>query len=212
MKDQTILGGVVAEDLLEELEGDELTESINNGGGVSEEGPVKKGLIGRVLSGKKKLIIILLSFLLLLGGIGAGVFFFLFGGKTKEVPEQPVAENVVTEESIQAALKDQNKAIFEDIVQLEPFEQILLKQDSNMHYISMGIALEMIDPGFRRQVYTMEPRIRKIIESQMRQMSWVDLRSPHGKLKLKFALLDRINQIFPKVAIRQIYFTNFIMQ
>ena len=81
-----------------------------------------------------------------------------------------------------------------------------------MHYISMGIALEMIDPGVRRQVYTMEPRIRKIIESQMRQMSWVDLRSPHGKLKLKFALLDRINQIFPKVAIRQIYFTNFIMQ
>lgn len=83
MKDQTILGGVVAEDLLEELEGDELTESINNGGGVSEEGPVKKGLIGRVLSGKKKLIIILLSFLLLLGGIGAGVFFFYLAVRQK---------------------------------------------------------------------------------------------------------------------------------
>ncbi len=202
----------MAEDLLEEIESDELTESINDGGGISDEKSVKKGFIGRLLSGKKKLIIILLLLLLLLGGMGAGVFFFLFSGKEKEIPEQPVAKDVVTEESIQAALKDQSKAIFEDIVQLEPFEQIFLKQDSNMHYISLGIALEMMEPGFRRQVYTMEPRIRKIIESQMRQMRWMELRSPQGKLKLKFALLNRINQIFPKVAIRHIYFTNFIMQ
>lgn len=210
--DQTILGGTVAEDLLEEIEGDELTGSIDDDGGDSDEKPVKKGFIGRLPSGKKKLIIILLLFLLFLGGIGAGVIFFLSDGKEEDVPEQPVAENIVTEESIQAALENQSKAIFEDIVQLEPFERIFLKQDSNMHYISLGIALEMMDPGLRRQVYTMEPRIRKIIESQMRQMRWMELRSPQGKLKLKFALLNRINQIFPKVAIRHIYFTNFIMQ
>jgi len=202
----------VAEDLLEKIEGDELTESINNDGGDLDEAPVKKGFIGKLLSGKKKLIIILLLFLLLLGGIGTGVFFFLFSDKEEEIHEQPVGEDVVTEESIQAALEDQGKAIFEDIVQLEPFEQIFLKQDSNMPYISLGIALEMMEPGFRRQVYTMEPRIRKIIETQVRQMRWMELRSPKGKLKLKFALLNRINQIFPKVAIRHIYFTNFIMQ
>lgn len=202
----------MAENLLEEIESNELTESINHGGGVPDEKPVKNGFIGRLLSGKKKLIIILLLLLLLLGGMGAGVFFFLFGGKKEEIPQPLVSEDAVTEESIQAALKDQSKAIFEDIVQLEPFEQIFLKQDSNMHYISLGMALEMMEPGFRRQVYTMEPRIRKIIESQMRQMRWMELRTPQGKLKLKFALLNRINQIFPKVAIRHIYFTNFIMQ
>lgn len=193
----------MAEDLLEEIEGD---------GGASGGKPVKKGFMGRLLSGKKKLIIILLLFTLLLGGIGAGVFFFMFAGKEEDLAEQPIAEDVVTEESIQAALEDQSKVIFEDIVQLEPFEQIFLKQNSKMQYISLGIALEMIDPGFRRQLYTMEPRIRKIIESQMRQMEWMELRNPQGKLKLKFALINRINQIFPKVAIRHIYFTNFIMQ
>lgn len=202
----------MAEDLLEEIEGDELTESIDHRGGDSDEKPVKKGFIGRLPAGKKKLIIILLLFFFFLGGIGAGVFFFLFGGKEEALPEQPVAEDVVTQESIQAALKNQNKAIFEDIVQLEPFERIFLKQNSNMQYISLGIALEMMEPGLRRQVYTMEPRIRKIVESQMRQMTWMELRSPQGKLKLKFALLNRINQIFPKVAIRHIYFTNFLMQ
>jgi len=212
MNDQTILGGIVAEDLMEEIEGDELIESIDHGGGDSDEKPVKKGFIGRLLSGKKKLIVILLLFLLFGGGIGAGVFFFLFGGEEEGVPEQPVAEDVVTEESIQAALENQNKAIFEDIVQLEPFERIFLKQNSSMQYISLGIALEMMEPGLRRQVYTMEPRIRKIIESQMRQMRWMELRSSQGKLKLKFTLLNRINQIFPKVAIRHIYFTNFLMQ
>ena len=202
----------MAEDLLEKIEGDKLAESINDGGGDLNGDAVKNGFIGKLLSGEKKLIIILICFLLLLGGIGTGVFFFLFSDKEKDVPEQPVGEDVVTAESIQTALKDQNKTIFEDIVQLEPFEQIFLRPDSNMPYISLGIALEMMEPGFRRQVYTMEPRIRKIIETQVRQMRWMELRSPQGKLKLKFALLNRINQIFPKVAIRHIYFTNFIMQ
>ncbi|WP_245569032.1 flagellar basal body-associated FliL family protein [Desulfobacter curvatus] len=203
----------MAEDLLENIEGDELTESMNVTGEDSNEESVKKGFIGKLLSGKEKLLIILLLFILLLGTIGAGAFFLLFSGEEEEkVSEQPAGEDVVTEESIQAALEDQSKTIFEDIVQLEPFEQILLRQDSNMHYISLGIALEMMEPGFRRQVYTMEPRIRKIIETQMRQMRWMDLRSPQGKLKLKFTLLNRINQIFPNVAIRHIYFTNFIMQ
>lgn len=207
------MGGIVAEDLLEKIEADELTEPINDGDGNSGKEPVKKGFVAKLLSGKKKLFIILLLLLLLLGGMGAGAFFFLFSDdKKEEVADKPVGEDVVTEESIQAALEDQSKAIFEDIVQLEPFEQIFLKQDSTMHYISLGIALEMTDPAFRRQVYTMEPRIRKIIESRMRQMSWMELRSPQGKLKLKFELLNRINQIFPKVAIRHIYFTNFMMQ
>lgn len=202
----------MTEDLQENIEDNELIESTNEGDKESEQEPVKKGLIGKLLSGKKKRIIIIALSLFLLGGIGGGVFFFLSGDTEEAVPEQPVGEDVVTEESIQAALEDQSKAIFEDVVQLEPFEQIFLKQNSKMHYISLGIALEMMDPGFRRQVYTMEPRIRKIIETQVRQMNWMELRTPQGKLKLKFALLSRINQIFPKVAIRHIYFTNFIMQ
>lgn len=201
----------MAEDLLEKIEEDELTESINNEGGNSNKESAKKEFIGKLLSEKKKLIILLILALFLLIGIVAGVFLFLSGGKEK-VPEQPAGEDVVTKESIQAALEDQSKAIFEDIVQLEPFEQISLRHDSNMHYISLGIALEMLEPGFRRQVYTMEPRIRKIIETQMRQMRWMELRTPQGKLRLKFTLLNQINQIFPKIAIRHIYFTNFIMQ
>lgn len=201
----------MTEDLQEKTEENELIESTDQENGDSEQEAVKTGLIGKLLSGKKKLIIMIVSGLFLLGVIG-GVLVFLFGGKEEEVPEQPVGEDVVTEESIQAALQDQTKAIFEDIVQLEPFEQIFLKQGSKMHFISLGIALEMMDPELRRQVYAMEPRIRKIIETQARQMSWMELRTPQGKLKLKFALLGRINQIFPKVAIRHIYFTNFIMQ
>nr|WP_321402456.1 flagellar basal body-associated FliL family protein [uncultured Desulfobacter sp.] len=201
----------MTEDLQEKTEENELIESTNEENGDSEQEPVKKGLIGKLLSGKKKLIIIIVLALFLLGVIG-GVLFFLLGGKDKEVPEQPVGEDVVTEESIQAALQDQTKAIFEDVVELEPFERILLKQGSKMQFISLGIALEMMDPEFRRQVYAMEPRIRKIIETQARQMGWMALRTPQGKLKFKFALLGRINQIFPKVAIRHIYFTNFIMQ
>ncbi len=200
-------GGVMAEDdMLEEIERDGSGNSPEPGDAAG-----KKGFLGKLMSGKKKLIIIILAALLFLGGTGAGVYIFFFGGEEEPPPEQ-ATEETVTEESIQAALEEQSKAIFEDIVMLEPFEQIALKAGSYMHFISLGISLEMMDPGFRRQVYTMEPRIRKIIENQVRQMSWADLRSAKGKLELKFMLLSRINNLFPKAAIRHIYFSNFIMQ
>lgn len=200
----------MAEDLLEEIEREDSGDDSVSGDGGGKKSKIK-GLFGKLIPDKKKLIIIILAAFLVLGGIGAGVFFFFSGGEEEPAPEQ-VSEDAVTEESIQAALEEQGKAIFEDIVVIEPFEQIALKQGSHLHFISIGVSLEMMDPGFRRQVYTLEPRIRKIIESELRGATWMDLRTAKGKIELKIVLLNRINQLFPRAAIRHIYFSNFIMQ
>ncbi|MBU3953420.1 MAG: flagellar basal body-associated FliL family protein [Proteobacteria bacterium] len=58
----------------------------------------------------------------------------------------------------------------------------------------------------------MQEKIRKIIMGQVREMGWLELRNPEGKLQLKYDLLGRINALFPRVMVRDVYFTNLIMQ
>ena len=120
----------MAEDLLEEIEREDAGDGPASGDGGGKKSKIK-GLFGKLMPGKKKLIIIILAALLVLGGIGAGVFFFFSGGKEEPAPEQ-AGEDTVTEKSIQAALEEQGKAIFEDIVVLEPFEQIALRKGSHL--------------------------------------------------------------------------------
>jgi flagellar FliL protein len=58
----------------------------------------------------------------------------------------------------------------------------------------------------------MEDRIRTIVTQQVGTMTWLELRNPEGKIMLKYNLLKRINAVFPKPMVHNIYFTTFIMQ
>ena len=155
-------------------------------------------------------MIILGIVFLVLGIGGAAAFFFLSGGETADEGESVPQE--MPEEDIQAALDKKNEIVFEDVVVLAPFERIALRSSSAMGMISLDISLELIDHRYRKSVVTVEDRLRKIVTQQVREMTWLELRHPQGKIELKYALLKRINGIFPKVMVRNVYFTNFIMQ
>ena len=155
----------------------------------------------------RKALIILAVSLLIFFVLIVGLLFFFTGGGEKE--EQIVEQNqaAIGQTSIQ-----QQEIIFEDIVELEPFERIKLKTSSTMGLISLNISLELTDGRYRRQIYSMEDRLRNIVESQVAEMTWLELRNPEGKIRLKYELLKRMNALFPKATVRNIYFTYFIMQ
>ncbi len=197
-------GGNVAEDLLEEID-----ESEDNN--IDPEASTgKKSLLRKLPRISKKMLLIGGIALLVLGLIaGAGLFFF-WGEDESVVIESKQSQ--MTGEDIQAALEKTTEIVFEDIVVLEPFERIRMKGNSAMGLISLNISLELTDHRYRKQVYTMEDRLRKIVTGQIKEMTWLELRNPEGKIRLKYELLKRMNSIFPKVTIRNIYFTNFLMQ
>ena len=179
----------------------------------SVEESEKKSLLGKtggvfkkIIKSKKSIIIIAVSFVLLIY-FGAGVWFSFFKAGTKE--EQAI---IVVEKRIEKTAAQEQEIIFKDIVDLEPFERIPLKSSSTMGLVSMNLSLELTDPGYKKQIFTMEGRIREIITSQLEEMMWLELRNPEGKIILKYNLLKRINAIFPKLTVRNIYFTYFIMQ
>jgi flagellar FliL protein len=210
------LGDILTEELQEEMDGEMEGETSEMVRESSQEPSGKKTLVKRVLGSKKQLFLILVIGGVLMGLLAGGWFFFFRGS-----PEQATLANGIsaTEENrgpIESGESGQpgqpDEIVFEDIVVLEPFERIPLKTNSAMGLISLDISLELMDPRYRKQVVSMQDRIRKIIMGQVREMRWLELRAPQGKIQLKYELLKRINSIFPKVMVRNIYFTNLIMQ
>ena len=174
----------------------------------------KKGFLGRikglknVFSSKKAMIIAIVVFILLIAG-SAGVWFFFLKGKS-EAPSD--LKNEISQEIPDGQTSIENQIVFEEIINLEPFERMQLQGGSNLSLLSMKISLEMVDPEMREEINSMRFQIRGVIEKQVGQMTWLELRNSDGKIKLKYALLKQINSLFGKVRIKNVYFTSFIMQ
>jgi flagellar FliL protein len=148
--------------------------------------------------------------LVLLIGLAIGVWHVSFNDRAEEVPA--VQTTIAGPENRQTMLTREVETVFEDVIDLEPFDRLPLKSGSTMKRVSMNLSLELIDPQFREQVSAMAGRIRGIISGQVQQMNWLSLRSSEGKIMLKYTVLKRINSLFPEATVRNIYFTSFIMQ
>ena len=163
----------------------------------------------QVLSAKKKIVIIAgIAVLVLSLGLGGAWFFFFSSPATEEATAESVA---VTVETADGTVPAQEEIIFKDIVELEPFERLELKTGSMMKLVNINIALELTDHRYRKQIFSMQERIRKIVIAQVEEAGWLELRNPEGKILLKYSMLKRINAIFPQATVRNIYFTTFIM-
>jgi len=171
----------------------------------------KKGFIKKILGSKKAVIIACAVFVLI---ICMAVAAFMFFSKAKDTKtEQAAADQKNTVQDQDKTAKPENlKPVFKDIVDLAPFERISLKSGSLMLHLTMNLSLELTDERYRKQIVSMEDKIRNIVETQAKQMTWLELRSPEGKLLFKYDLIGQINALFPKPVVRNVYFTSFIMQ
>ncbi len=158
-----------------------------------------------IFSTKKRIVMIGGGFALFLA-LALGSWLFFFSGSDSEEDQKAMPE--ITKEG---TLTIKEEVVFEDIVDLDPFERIHLRTGSTMKLVDMKLALELTDHRYRKQVISMQEQIRKVIISQVGVMNWIQLRNPEGKLKLKYAMIEEINGIFPQATVRNVYFTNLIM-
>ncbi len=156
---------------------------------------------------KPKIIIIGAAAVILVAVIAAAGWFFFLKGEESDTP-QDGSDGSPAGQAVEAALEP----AFEEIVTFYPFDRIPLKKSGNISSISMGIDLELFNPEMREAVEAEQYSLRQIIEAETEKMTWIELRNPEGKLKLKFALIRRINSELSESKIRDLYFTHFIMQ
>lgn len=167
-----------------------------------------KGIFGIFFRSKKTVMITVVGTVFFIGLITGGMLFF------KKSSEKVKGDQDATagKEDVKIATPLVKESVFQDIVVLEPFDRIRLKEGSDMKLISLNLSLELSDQRYKKEVRAMEDKIRQIITGKIEKMTWLELRGPEGKIMLKYDLLKQMNSIFSEVMIRNIYFTNFLMQ
>ena len=146
--------------------------------------------------GKKKLILFLLLFIILLAVAGGGAYFFLFAKKDKK--EEKAPRVAPPEVGI--------------MYKLEPAFIVNLADPEATVYARISITLEVANQKVLQEVHKKEPVIRDAIIEIVSSKTSSELRTPEGREELKLEILKRINTILSKGGVRNVYFTEFVIQ
>ncbi|MEA2060966.1 MAG: flagellar basal body-associated FliL family protein [Thermodesulfobacteriota bacterium] len=146
--------------------------------------------------------------LVVLSASGLVWHFFLKGHEENHSDRASSADIASSDEEI----GQKREGLAADIIKLDPFNNIKLQPGGNMDQLDLEIALELADPGMRKSVETIVFKIREVVERESAKKSWMELRTPAGKLSLKYTLLDRINGVLSEAKINNVYFTHLIMK
>jgi len=149
--------------------------------------------------GKGKLLLVGLLLLILLIGGGAGVYFFLFAKKSEENKEE-APKPKVSPEAVGVMYK------------LEPAFIVNLADPELTMYARVSITLELSSPEVVLEVQKREPIIRDAIIEILSNKTSRELRSPEGREQLKLEIIKRINTILVQGGVRNVYFTEFVVQ
>ncbi len=152
--------------------------------------------------GKKKLLIILLVLLLLGGGGGFAAYKFLLAGDDKE-EEKDKAEEIVKEtQSIEQI------GIMYD---LGNFVVNLADKDAD-RYLKINIVLEIENEQVKLELEKRLPQIKDAITTLLITKTSEDLKTAEGMELLKEEIIKRVNAILPLGGVKNVYFTEFVIQ
>ncbi|MFN3598437.1 MAG: flagellar basal body-associated protein FliL [Aquificaceae bacterium] len=155
---------------------------------AEEEKEVVEGKKG---SSKKKLLIIL-PFLLLIAA-GGGGYFFVFSKKDKKEESSPLPSQVGV------------------MMDIGTFTVNLADRDVDT-YARVSITMEISDQKVRQEVEKRLPIIKDVIIDVLSSKTSSYVKTPEGRENLRLELIKRINTILIEGGVRNIYFTEFVVQ
>lgn len=159
--------------------------------GEEGEGAPKKG--------KKKLIIIVAVVLMLvLGGVG----FLLMGGDGKP------KEHEKTEEELKAEA-EANKPVY---YELPEFLVNLSAPGGRVSFLKMSVTLELKDKASVAVVDANKPRVLDTFNTYLRELRPSDVQGSAGIYRLKDELMTRINGTVQEGLVKDILFSEIIVQ
>ncbi len=148
--------------------------------------------------GSNKVIVFLLLFIIILIAGGGVAYKFLVLDK-KEDKAQQIVEEI--------------KNVDEFGVQFEigTFIVNLIDKDAD-RYLKVSLVLEIQDETIKQEVEKRLPKIKDAITTLLFIKSSKELKSPEGIELLKEEIIKRINAILPIGGVKNVYFTDFVIQ
>ncbi|HFQ80962.1 MAG TPA: flagellar basal body-associated FliL family protein [Desulfobacterales bacterium] len=133
---------------------------------------------------------------LLLGGGG----FFAYTKFMKPAPAVSVVK-----------LKQEKVNKIGVMVPLDPFV-VNLSDPSGKRYLKLEITLELGDNTTADKLKPYTPKIRDMVIMFLTSLTFDEVMTPEGKIRIRDELLARFNMILRPNKIKNIYFTNFVIQ
>jgi len=154
-------------------------------------------------NGKRKFVFLLLIVLLVVAGGGAAYKFLVLDKKRAAEAKEKQAEKII--EEIKAT---ENVGVMFD---LGTFVVNLSDPDIEK-YLKVSIVLELKDQKVQQEAQKRLPEIKDAITTLLLTKRSADIRTPEGIEFLKEEIAKRVNAILPLGGVKNVYFTEFIIQ
>ncbi len=161
-------------------------------------------------NGKKKkspLLFIIIGVVIVLLAAGGGAFFLLSSGGDEEIAQE-IEKDQAKEPPKPELTAAQEIGI---IKELEPFV-VNLADPQARHFLKASISLELADEESGELVDKLKPRIRNDILMLFSSQTMEDIISQEGKVRLRDEIIARISHILGPNRLKNVYFTQFVVQ
>ena len=148
---------------------------------------------------KTVFFIILCLSVLLLGGGGFFAYIKFLAPKPPANPAAPAGEPSPPPDKVG------------EMFALEPFV-VNLADPSGKRYLKVQIELEIESAEAVERVTKAAPRLRDLVIIMLTSLTFEEVMTPEGKIRIRDELLERFNQVLRPDRIKNIYFTEFVVQ
>jgi len=154
--------------------------------------------------GSKLLLIVIIVLLLLLLVIGGVVAYFLLSSDDQPT-DQP------QQQKMEKKKKVSDMTEIGPIYPLDPFVVNLVSSNAD-RYLKCKIDLELDSPELQQEVDKKLPAIRDLIIRILSSKTVEEIQTSKGKEKLKEEIKRKINEILTTGEVKNVYFTEFVIQ
>ncbi len=94
---------------------------------------------------------------------------------------------------------------------LEPFV-VNLADPKGKRYLKVTITMELESPEAAAKAERLVPKMRDMVIMMLTSLSFEEVMTPEGKIKVRDELHERFNLILRPERVREIFFTDFVVQ
>jgi flagellar FliL protein len=160
---------------------------------------------------------LILSAVVLLAGAGAGAWYLgVFRGDAEELHGEAGA--AVEEEHGDAHAKTDDghggAGGAKAPGPIKPFEPFIanLADDGGKRYLKATFQVEFLGDHVPAELDARLPQVRDLLLTLLTSKTFEEVRTPDGKQQLREEIINRVNQVLERDAVKAVYFTEFIVQ
>ena len=94
---------------------------------------------------------------------------------------------------------------------MKPFI-VNLADPKGKRYLKIKLSLEVETPEILEKTTRLEPKLQNIVIMMLTSLSFEEVMTPEGKVRIRDELQERFNQVTRPDKIKNIYFTEFVVQ